>query len=70
MGADIIVFFTLGEDEEEPFPHRHSLPAFRAEELGCFKVIVLALGWSATLPHRFVLSALRPNCSLSLFTAV
>ena len=64
------MLFTLWEYEEKPFSHRHSLPALGAEELGCFEVIVLALGWSATLPHRFVLSALRPNCSLSLFTAV
>ena len=43
--ADIIKFFTLRQDQQEPFADRDGFPAFRAEKRGSFQALEVRPGF-------------------------
>jgi len=39
VDTGVIIFFSTGQDKQQPFPDRHRLPALRAIKFRCVKIL-------------------------------
>jgi hypothetical protein len=64
VNASVFILFTFGQNEEEKFPHGHSLSALETVEFRGFELFKLSTGFAMLLSvnrHRWMIHAETSN---------